>query len=322
MSQEDRPVSVVGLVGATALSLALALRFPLWLAVVGFVLFGVAHNLAELRYVLARYAARLDRGLFLQIAAPLLGVIAARAGTGWLWSSPVGRQIELTLVYGTLLGVAALHRGPFALRAGLIGLISLGAWASFTWTGLHFLVLSHLHNLMPALFVLLHYSKDRARVAAATLLWAAVVPALILSGALDGLLNQEGLGPLGSLSQPRRLYGLWVPPGWEGAEIVRVVATFSFLQGMHYAIWIGLLPAASGTPAPAGRGWRWFYGPVGTAAAVIVTLALVPGYAISYLDTFSLYGALASFHALVEFPLLLAFLLDRRAPAAPVVATA
>lgn len=322
MANIDAPVPPGWLILASAISLPLALAFPLGLAVVGFAAFGVAHNLAELRYVFGRYVlGRLSRSTWLLVALPLLAVIAVRAGGGRWFPAGTGKQIEFTLVYGTLLAVTSLHRGPLGLRAALIGLISLGAWASFTWPGLHFLVLSHLHNLMPALFIMLHCSMNRWRVGAATALWALLMPALILSGALDPLLNAAGLGPMVSLARPRALYGLWVPPGWTEIHAVRAVATFSFLQGMHYAIWIGILPRFSAAPTVSGRAWAWFYGPVATGLVIALTLALVPAYVNSYLDTFSIYGALASFHALVEFPLLVLFLLDRVTASSATLAT-
>ncbi|MBK8181026.1 MAG: hypothetical protein IPK67_19495, partial [Planctomycetes bacterium] len=62
------PVPLAPLLLAVAVALPLAVSMPLGLAVYGFMLLGVAHNLAELRYVFGRYVlgsqglGRLERG--------------------------------------------------------------------------------------------------------------------------------------------------------------------------------------------------------------------------------------------------------------------
>ena len=144
-------------------------------------------------------------------------------------------------------------------------------------------------------------------------MWVGVIPALLLTGAFDGWMAADGLGAVGPLDRPRGLFGGWIPTGASDVETLRVVATFSFLQGMHYAIWIGLLPSVSAARTGGGRLGGWLFGRAGTVAAVAVGVGLLPLFATRYLDAFSAYGVLSSFHALVEFPVLLAFLLANTA---------
>ncbi len=276
-------------------------------------LLGLAHNLAELRYVLGRY---LGAGVA-PLVLPLLLVIGVRAFGADLWAPDDARRVEIGIVYATLGGALLLGRGRWAERVGLGLLVGLGAGASLSWPREHFLVLSHLHNLMPAFFLLLHAREGRARTLALTLLWAVLVPALILSGALDGLLPVEGLGPAGPLDRPEALTKGWLPRGVSPTEATRVVATFSFLQGMHYAIWLWVLPQAS-PREEGGPRWRralesrWL-----TALVAGGTAAALPLWWSDYVGSFSSYAALASFHVLVEFPVLLAWVLGRPADHSP-----
>lgn len=317
---QSRPLPVLPLALAASLALPLAVAMPLGLAVFGFMLFGVAHNLAELRYVAGRYVlGRLAGARLLALVGPLLGVLAARAASGSLLDVTDARRLEIALVYGSLALVAASagRRGRWlALAAVLVG-------AALSWSApkLHFLVLAHLHNLMPVLFLLLHSAAGRLRTGLICAVWALVIPGLLLGGALDPWLTRDGLGPVGPLARPEALIASWTRPEWAYEQKLRVVACFSFLQGMHYAIWIGLLPAVSGRPDLQG-GPRWarlLFGRWGTGAALLLGLGLLPFFATSYEQAFGFYAVLASFHALVEFPVLLAFLLDRGepAPAAP-----
>ncbi len=311
------PVPLAPLLLAVAVALPLAVSMPLGLAVYGFMLLGVAHNLAELRYVFGRYVfggqglGRLERGALLLIVLPLLAVIGARAANGTWLSPEAARQLEVGLVYGTLLGVLMFGRGQRALRGALAVLVGLGLWASLSWLKWHFLVLSHLHNLMPVVFLLLHSREGRGRALLGALVWAVAVPAAILGGVFDSWLPTTGFGHLGPLDQPDRMANTWLWQGVSPTEALRVVATFSFLQGMHYAIWIGILPRISAAPelSAAPRWARALYSPWAVTGALALTVGMIPFYLDDYLGAFSAYAALASFHALVEFPLLLAWVL-------------
>ena len=64
--------------GATCAALALALRAPLLLTVLGLVTFGVLHNALELRYVTGRFAGILRGRLLYTMAALITGIVLCR----------------------------------------------------------------------------------------------------------------------------------------------------------------------------------------------------------------------------------------------------
>ena len=93
---------------------------------------------------------------------------------------------------------------------------------------------------------------------------------------------------------------------------------FAFMQTMHYVVWVGFLPrfapdaaAAFDARVPWLRGRRaWAVGLVGGAFLAVLFLS-------DYFSGRALYGALATYHAYLEFPVLLALLLSPRARRGP-----
>jgi hypothetical protein len=97
---------------------------------------------------------------------------------------------------------------------------------------------------------------------------------------------------------------------------LRFLAVFAFMQTMHYVVWVGVLPRYAPDAAerfdarvPALRGGRaWVLG-----AALAVVLGVL--FAVDYAQGRTLYAAVASYHAYLEFPVLLALIFaqgDRR----------
>jgi len=297
---------------AAVVGLGVTLRAPLGTTVIGLIVFGVLHNLFELRYLAGRFVlGRLSSRLAWLLAAPILAVVLVRASTGLGLSPAVARQAEIALVYGSL-GLAALTADrPAPLRAGLVAIVAIAGAASWTWVSSHYLILVHLHNLMPIVFLWLHRAENRGAVLAACAVWGLLIPAALLSGVLDPLLDFSAAlsaGPVGP-EEAARLRGGWSTPTTMPDQVTRIAATFSFLQWMHYFIWIFYLPRFSSPPTETHRLWRHFFGPVGFGVALVATVALVPLYLSDYIRGFTTYGTLAAFHALVEFPVLLAVLL-------------
>ena len=226
------------------------------------------------------------------------------------------KSFEVSLVYASL-ALASLFSSAGRLRWLLAAMAVIGGYLALQWQSAHFLVLAHLHNLMPALFLLLHPAQNKWSMWTSLLLWAAVIPALLLSGLLDGFLAFDAAfhaGPVDEV-QGGRLRRAWATP-WTSVETAtRILASFSFLQWMHYFIWVLYLPRFGGmaTPDQGGLVGRVLFGWIGLVAAVIATILLIPWYLSDYIASFYFYGALASFHALVEFPVLLFVLLESRA---------
>ncbi|GHJ47476.1 hypothetical protein Cs7R123_48180 [Catellatospora sp. TT07R-123] len=298
----DRSAASVGLACCALLALAAALRAPLAAMVFGLMAFGVLHNVLELRYVAGRFAGVLRGPLLAWSAAVVTGIAVCRLLTL--------RTPEILLGYAVL-AVGVVYAVPRRWLPPALGGLAAAAAVSLRWPAYHFVVLAHLHNVVP-LFFLWEWSRrlpGRARTVfrAVQLGWVLVVPALLLSGLLDGLLVSGGAAVTAFAGSPAALSAPVVPPGTEIG--LRFLAVFAFLQAMHYVVWLGFLPwqapeavAAFEARVPWLRGWRpWAFG-LG-AAAVLGVL-----FTADYLQGRAFYQAFASYHAYLEFPVLLALL--------------
>ncbi|MEU8926834.1 hypothetical protein AB0D10_38935 [Kitasatospora sp. NPDC048545] len=294
-----------GFVLSAVLALALALRAPTGLAVLGLAGFGLLHNVLELRYVAGRFAVVLAGPLLRLLLALVTGIVLCRL----LPPSRASQAAEILLAYG-LLAAACRYglRGRPRLLAGSAVLLAGAGAASLAFPAYHFVVLAHLHNVVPLLF-LAEWSRRLRRGRAAFLVlqsgWVLLVPALLLSGLLDGLLVQRPGG------WTDRLAAAYTPPAWLTPTAgLRFLAVFAFLQTMHYVVWVWFLPRYAPEAAerfearvPALRGGRaWALG-----AGAGALLALL--FAVDYARGRSLYAALASYHAYLEFPVLLMLVL-------------
>jgi hypothetical protein len=271
-------------VGA-ALALALALAAPLPLAVFGLVLIGPAHTVFELRYVVDRFRPLVARSFLVPIT-----VIAVARLLG-----PSARRVEIVAAFVLL--ALALARRP-ERRTAVAAALAVAFAASMRWPAWYGLVLLHLHNLVPTAF-LWEWSKERAvRVTAVVALLA--VPLAIVAGVLDGLVLGghigNGVGP-GWAAAATQV----TPPGWSQVGAARFFTAFAYLQAVHYVVWCWVLPRRQpARPVP------------GLSAAVVAGTALVAVvFAIDYAGGRALYSSLATYHAYLEFPVLLAFLVRR-----------
>ncbi|MEU9045794.1 MULTISPECIES: hypothetical protein [unclassified Kitasatospora] len=298
---------------SAAVALTLALRAPTGLAVLGLAAFGLLHNVLELRYVAGRFATVLAGPLLRLLLALVTGIVVCRL----LPPSRVSQGAEILLGYGLLAAACryGLRGRPRLLAGSAVLLVGAGA-ASLAFPAYHFVVLAHLHNVVPLLF-LAEWSRRLRRGRAAFLVlqgvWVLLVPALLLSGLLDGLLSQRPGG------WTDRLAAAYTPPAWLTPEAgLRFLAVFAFLQTMHYVVWVWFLPRYAPEAAerfdarvPALRGVRaWALG-----AGAGVLLALL--FAVDYAQGRSLYAALAGYHAYLEFPVLLMLVLGLGAEQAP-----
>ena len=295
---------LAGFGAAAGLALVAALRAPAGLAVLGLATFGILHNVLELRYVSGRFE-RILTGRFLSLLLLLIsGIVLCRL----LPAAPGTKAAEILLAYGVLAAAClhALRRRPLLLAAAAAVLLGAAA-ASLAFPDYHFVVLTHLHNLVPLLF-LWEWSRTLPRGRAAFLAvqcaWVLAVPALLLSGALDG--------PLAAgTATTDRLAAAYTPPAWLHTPAgLRFVAVFAFLQTMHYVVWVWFLPRYASDAAasfdrrvPLLRGPRaWLFG-AGAGAALAVL------FASDYAQGKALYAAVASYHAYLEFPVLLMLVL-------------
>ncbi|WP_333771487.1 hypothetical protein [Streptomyces sp. IBSBF 2435] len=295
---------VAGFVLATAIVLALSLRMPAGTAVVGLASLGILHNVLELRYMAGRFE-RVLHGPFLRLLAALItGIVLCRV----LPASAGTRDGEILLAYG-LLAAACVHalRHRPAVTAAAGAVIATAATASLSFPDYHFVVLTHLHNVVPLLF-LWEWSRGMRRgrraFRAVQVGWVLVIPVLILSGAFDGLTG-SGSGWTDRLSVS------YTPPAWQHTDAgLRFVTVFAFMALMHYLVWVWFMPRYAPDAAAAferrvpvlsgRRAWALGLGAGAALAALFVS---------DYDQGTSLYAALATYHAYLEFPVLLMLVL-------------
>jgi hypothetical protein len=295
---------------AVAATAAPLLTYSVTLAV-----FGGAHVLGELRFVDARFSARLDQRLVWGLTVFLGGVVLLRLAKnlGW-WGGAPATQVELMLVAG--LGALVLPRlalqGVSALATGVVVVGSVGAGLLFApvWT---MLALACLHNWTPVGFLADGLPRaERKRGLWMGLFAFAAVPLIIASGAPGAMLATVGAHgpdltvlPTGSLSQHFSAYlhrslhhTSWAVP---------VFSALVFAQCMHYATVLGVLPRI----APGGRGSPSTTGlsriPTGlfVLGVVCLTAAGLVGFLVDFPIARRWYGVVAAIHAWVEVPLLL-----------------
>jgi hypothetical protein len=294
---------------ASAVALALALRAPLTVTVLGLVTCGVVHNVLELRYVVGRFASVLNGRLLWTLLALVTGIVACRL--------TAERTPEI------LLGYAILGTGVWwAPRPGwqrLIGLAVLGGAMSVSlrFPAYHFVVLAHLHNVVP-LFFLWEWARrlpapGRRWFRATQVGWVIAVPALVFSGLLDRWIAAGGGTVAAFAGSPAAMRAPFTPPDAALAIGLRFLVVFAFLQTMHYVVWIGFLPRYAPDAARAFEARvPWLTGrrlwPLAAAGGLLLAALFLADYANGRL----LYSSFASYHAYLEFPVVLALLLGTR----------
>lgn len=322
----ERPAAVTGGVTIATLPVLLALialfaagvalSAPLATAVYALLLFGVWHNIAEIRYIAQRYTGRLltDR-VFVLLLAFIATIAATRlAQIGLLLDGTSARQLEIVLMY-SLLGVGLwLGRGQLRGRGWIVAGLALAAIASLSWSGWHFLVLTHLHNVLPWIFLVQAVPRDRSDIRRALGWIGAAVFLLIPAGILTGM-----LGDPGSLSLGSGLGGQWgdfsralILPAWTGTPLAaRLLTCFAYLQLIHFALWIAVLPrllASDDAAKPITTAGRVAADPRIALLGVVLVLAGAALFWTDFQATRSLYPVFATWHAYLEFPLLVLLL--------------
>ncbi|MTD14292.1 hypothetical protein GIS00_10065 [Nakamurella sp. YIM 132087] len=300
---------------AAALSLGLALRAPLATTAIALMVFGVLHNVLELRYIGGRFSSLLAGPLLRLLLTLVTGIVLVRL-VGALISTAWTMRLEILLTYGVLFAAVwtGLRHHRLALAA-MSALLALGTITSLLWPVYHVVVITHLHNLVPLVFLWDFAQRFAPRVRitflAVQLTWVLVVPAVILSGLLDRWITGADAAAGLFTGQAGAVIAGTTPPGlWGTTAGGRFLAVFAFLQLMHFVVWVFFLPryapattAAFEAKVPWLRGWRtWALG-LGVGALLLVL------FVVDYGQGRTVYSALASYHAFLELPVLLAIVL-------------
>ncbi len=267
-----------------------AVGAPCWTLALGPIVLGVAHLVADLRYLVLR------PGLH---RAPAL-VIVTLAGLGL---SLLDWGVRGALV--AAIAAAALTRGEPLRRAAVV--FGAAAAFAFAWAAgpVSDIAFAHVHNLV-ALVLWWTWRARRPLAHLAPVALSAAVVVAVASGALDGLLAAAfAAGPRGTGLD---LAALSREVAWEVTPRVarRAVALFAFGQSLHYAVWLRLIPDEA-RPGGGTRAWRtswralrrdvpgWLLGGAFAAGVGIVAMAVV-----DLADARRRYLQLAFFHGYVE----------------------
>jgi hypothetical protein len=296
-------------VTSTVLAFALALGAPGLLYLWGPLLLGVPHLVADVRDLVVRPPGAL------RYRRRDLAVVALLAATLWQPSPAVGGAAVLAAV-----ALAPMPRAGDArawLRRGVV-MAAAGALYAPAWradlTASYLLV--HGHNVVAIGLFVTVFGRGRGR-------WlvlgvAGVGAAVIFSGLVDPLLQRGALDEIAAYVLPIEALEAWSP-----VVCARIALSFVFLQSVHYAIWLRLIPEQA-RPRPGMRGFgaslralQHDLSPWVVLAIVGLALALI-GYGFgNTLAARDLYLSLAGFHAYLELAFLARWLVrPRELPAA------
>ena len=276
---------------------------------------GLVHVLAEVRYVDERFRLRLGQGLVTGLLALLALIVSWRV---WLAlggsPGPAPEMTELLLL--TLLAITALIAVrpagvlPATVAAIVVVTLAIGAyWAPLT----ALVLLAVLHNLTPIGFLAERLTgAQRHRAMVTSVVVFVVVPVIIGSRLLRSAWQSAGLptppATLWRVGDVDQHLGVFVPPTLlDNANAVDLFAAVVFLQVLHYAVVIHILPrlgarndASEADPATGWPSNRIFAVILGTVAVVSLL-----AFALSFSDARRIYGIFAAFHAWLEVPILL-----------------
>ena len=295
-----RPVAALA-VAAVALAAACA---PLWVYATSLALFGLPHVLVELRYVDERFSGRIPRGALMWLGAGLLCVAGLRV---LAFAGIDGPLVRAELAFGV--GLVAVTIPLLTARVEPLGALLAFCVAGVLVGGVVYapvetlVCFALLHNLTPVGFLaerLRGPTRRRAMSAAAAVFF--VVPGVIVATPfVPGVLY--GPFAIGDLS---RHEGAFVPSAWtQTAFGARLFAAAAYLQVMHYAVVLGVLPKLGGGDEATRAVVPW---PQRRTFAVGVSIlgAITAGaFVADFVGARAGYAVFAAVHAWVEIPTLL-----------------
>jgi len=286
----------------------LAVLCPSLLLVVGPIVLGVAHLASDVRYLVVRQ--RLAKSYVHVVWFGCAALFALRGGLGALYRPTVVQQAELGLfglwlLSSAVMGLRGTNAGRHArARASVVVLLTAAlALLAATRTATVYLALAHVHNLV-ALGLWLWLFRQRLRSVWLPLTLVLGCSAWLLSGHLTsttlrhGVVSLFGLHVLGAADT--------LAPNLSAAHAVGLTCAYAFLQSVHYAVWLVLIPQdqtrTQGT-LTFKMSLRSFFGDFGNVAALAVLgliLTVLAAGVIAPLATQRAYLSLAFFHGYLE----------------------
>ena len=319
-------VFLAAFVASCAVAAVLIGSFPLQMSIATVFLFAGVHNFMEFRYFAARMPLRWGRSrLFYTVGIGGVLVLAAAYLTlyftsgNWMWS--LDSWTTLTASWNTAfvlwLGLLFYLRGKqrpksdWAWAFPIAFLLAALAWIVPQYWSLS---LVYLHPFIAMWFLERQIRRTKPEWLRAYHYCLASIPVFLvgLGLAFSGRPN---------LSDETNLF--WRITQHAGSQILPgisshfLVATHVFLESIHYAVWILLIPLVDWRAVP----WKLSEIPLFSnakgfpklvAAALVLSLLIVAalwgGFAIDYTTTRDVYFAFAMAHVMAEFPFLIKML--------------
>ena len=304
----------------SAVSLALALTLPLASTVFALLLFGVLHNYFELRYLVGRFGGLFAGQLTEAVLVGLTAIVLVRLAP----LGALGRPAEIVATYALLGAVLVLRLGsrPHLLMPAALILV-LAAALSLRYAEYHFVAITHLHNVLPLVF-LWEWTSGAARTGAGrafrclNISWAVLLPALILIGAFGQPATVDPTAATSIVGTVDDFVRTLAPPNSDAEIGGRLLAVFALLQLMHYYVWCRFFPGVSRAEvARFDETMAALRLPRGRRLTALVSILAAAALMLMWSDFWlgrSVYGALAGYHAYLEYALLLLFVLSWRRP--------
>ncbi len=313
-------------VASCAVTAVLIGSFPLQASIATIFLFAGVHNFMEFRYFAARMPLRWGRSrLFYSVGIGGVIVLAAVyltlyfASGNWLWSLESWAVFAASWNTAFILWVALLFylrgkqrpKSDWAWAFPIAFLLAALAWlVPQYWS----LALVYIHPFIAMWFLERQIRRTRPDWLRAYHWCLATIPVFLIALWL-AFASQP------NLSEDTNLF--WRITQHAGSQILPgisshlLVATHVFLETIHYAVWIVLIPLIDRRAMP----WRLKEIPLFAnargfpklvVAALVVSLVIVAalwgGFAIDYTTTRDVYFAFAIAHVMAEFPFLIKML--------------
>jgi hypothetical protein len=278
-------------VAYAAVALGLAAAVPLWTLLIGPLILGVPHVIADIRYLILDRPGGLRDGQVRAILLPLAVVVALSAAV-----SPLSSAMLLVPGLAAIAGSIAFARAPATARLAALLLLGLAAVPLCTHPGLGLLILVHAHNAVAVgLWLALSGREPRKRLAgAAAILGGGVAIAL---GAFDVV--PAATGGWATPADGFDAAGVGATLALPGLGASRSLMLFAYGQAVHYAVWLHLVPGERSTIEPR-VSLRSALGAPAVAVALLLILAVPLAGAVVPVETRTLYLKLAGFHAWLE----------------------
>lgn len=312
-------------VGLAVVAAVVCGLFPVGVSIAAVFLFAGPHNWFEARYILGRLPARTGKlwAFFLVSFAGIVGLTAWFALLPWLYDQPVFGNYSaevipawtstLVLWIATLVWMRSRTAPRFdggwvwAVACGLVAVAWLVPW-------LLPVALVYVHPLM-ALWLLGRELRRSHRLWLPAYRFALLAMPVLFAGLVFTLWSAEDLPGTDPLTAAITRHS-----GAESVTFVSnrlLVAAHTFLELVHYGVWVVLMPLVGLKSAPwdtsaipaARRGGNWTRGVVVLlCVGLFITGVLWVAFGVDYSTTRSVYFTVALLHVLAEVPFLLRML--------------